>query len=104
MNPVILALATQRLTQLIVKDEVTRPVREAIEDWANGASEFSFKDRVAVLTSCPACMSVWSGFAILAASRVRGGRWAIAGLAASGGALLVQAVISRLAPEDESYV
>lgn len=104
MNPVLLALATQRLTQLIVKDELTRPVREAIEDWADGASEFSFKDRVAVLTSCPACMSVWSAFAILAASRVKAGRWAIAGLAASGGALMVQAVINKLTPEDEPYV
>jgi len=96
MNPVVAALATQRLTQLITEDELTRPIREAINDWAVGAEEFSFRDRVAVLASCSACMSVWSGAAILLASRSRWTRPLVRILAASGAALLVDAGRNRL--------
>lgn len=96
MSPVIIALAVQRLTQLLVEDELTRPVREAITRWAAGAEEFSFRDRVAVLSSCPACMSVWAAAGILLASRVRVGRWVVGALAASGSALIVEAAVKAL--------
>lgn len=97
MNPVIAALATQRLTQLLVEDELTRPVRKLIEDWAEGAPPNSFKDRVAVLSSCPACMSVWSGGAIVLASRFPLGRVLVGVLAASSAALLVDGAAKIIA-------
>lgn len=96
MNPVTLALATQRLTQLITGDELTRPVRESINNWADGAEEFSFKDRIATLASCQACMSVWSAAAILVASRFRLVQPLIRILAGSEVALLLDAVKERL--------
>jgi Protein of unknown function (DUF1360) len=96
VNPVVVVLATKRLTQLIVEDELTRPVREAIDHWAKGAAEFSFRDRVATLAMCPACMSVWAGGAILLAGRHPVGRALSGVLAASGAALLLEAIVGRL--------
>jgi hypothetical protein len=71
-------------------------VRQAINGWATGAEEFSFKDRVAVLASCSACMSVWAGAAVLVASSNRWTRPLVRILAASGVALLVDAGRKRL--------
>lgn len=96
MNPVALALATARLTQLITEDELTRPIRKAINTWAKGAPEFSFKDRVAILASCSACMSVWSGAVVLVAARFRMTRPLVGILAASATALLLDAGRKRL--------
>lgn len=96
MNPITLALATQRLTQLVTEDELTRPIRDLINRWAKDAPDLSFKDRVAVLASCQACMSVWSAAAILIASRFRLGQPLIRILAGSGVALLLTAVKERL--------
>jgi hypothetical protein len=96
MNPVVTVLATQRLTQLVTEDELTRPFREGVNRWAGNAAEFSFKDRVATLVMCPACMSVWSGAGILLASRFRVGRVLVRVLAASGAALIVNAGIKRV--------
>lgn len=96
MNPITLALATQRLAQLITEDELMRPVRESINDWAKGAEEFSFKDRVAVLASCPACMSVWAAAGVLAASRFKAGRPLVRILAGSAAALMLTAAKDRI--------
>lgn len=96
MNPLVAALATQRLTQLITEDELTRPIRQAINNWAAGAEEFTLKDRVATLASCSACMSVWAGAAVLVASSNRWTRPLVRTLAASGVALLLDAGRRRL--------
>lgn len=96
MNPVTLALASQRLAQLITEDELTRPLRKSINAWAEGAPEFSFKDRVAVLASCPACMSVWSAAAILVASRFRVAQPLVRILAGSAAALLINSLRDRV--------
>lgn len=96
MNPVVVALATKRLTQLVVDDELTRPVREAIDGWAGNAPEFSFRDRVATLAACSACMSVWAGAGVLLAGRFALGRLLVRILAASGAALAIDAVVERL--------
>lgn len=96
MNPVTLAVATGRLTQLFTEDELTRPVRESINRWAAGAEEFSFRDRVAVLASCTACMSVWSAAAVLLAASNGWTRPLVRILAASGAALLLDGVRQRL--------
>lgn len=96
MNPLVTVLATQRLTQLVTEDELTRPIREAVDRWAAGAEEFSFKDRVATLLMCPACMSVWAGTGILVANRFKVGRPLVRILAASGAALIVNSGIKRV--------
>lgn len=96
MNPVVVALATKRLTQLLVEDELTRPLREKIDHWARGAEEFSLRDRVATLVMCPACMSVWSAGAVLLAHRHPVGRLLARVLAASAAALILEAIVGRL--------
>ncbi|HEX6681566.1 MAG TPA: DUF1360 domain-containing protein [Candidatus Limnocylindrales bacterium] len=96
MNPVVTVLATQRLTQLVVEDEITAPIRDGIVTWSNRYREGSWQDRLGYLVTCPACTSVWAGAALLAAAHHPVGRLLARVLAASGAALLVEAVIGRL--------
>lgn len=96
MNPLVVVLATKRLTQLIVEDELTKPLQLAINKWAADAPEFSFRDRIATLSGCQACMSVWAGAGILLASRLRVGQPLVRVLAASAAALFLHAVVERL--------
>lgn len=56
------ALAVHRLTSLLVDDEVTRPLRERLEERG---------PRLAYLAHCPKCVAVWvaagwAGFALAA--------------------------------------
>lgn len=95
-NPVVLALATQRLTQLVVEDEITRPVREAVSRWAAGHEEYSFRERVDFALNCGACASVYAGAAVLLADRIPAGRVLIRVLAASATALGIKAVLDKL--------
>lgn len=54
---VIRTLATERLTRLVVDDELTRPVREAVGTrWPDSKMNY--------LVSCRACVSVWAGLAV----------------------------------------
>lgn len=96
MNPAVQVLATQRLVKLINEDEITRPIREKIFAWAEGAPEFSFRERVAAGIDCPACVSVWAAGGILAASRFRLGRMLVSVLALSAATLSVESVVQRL--------
>lgn len=96
MNPLVSVVAVQRLTQLITDDELTHPLRIAVNDWAAGHPEFSFRDRVATLVQCSACISVWAAAGILIANRSRFGRVLVRILAGSGAALMVGAVRERM--------
>jgi hypothetical protein len=53
---VILGLAVHRAVSLWTADEITRPIRE-----------WTFRTRLAPLTRCPWCLSVWmaAGFSVL---------------------------------------
>lgn len=79
------ALATWRLTELAVSDEITRPFREAVNRRWPGS-------RVAYLVTCPACVSVWAGFATLILPR-----WAIRALALSASTILVNEARDHIA-------
>lgn len=60
MNALTVALrvaAAWRLTKLVTEDEITRELREAVENRWPGS-------KAAYLVSCPACVSVWSGIAV----------------------------------------
>lgn len=61
--------ATHRITKLVVEDEITRPLREYIEERWSGS-------RLAYLVSCPACVSVWAGAAVVAMPKPL--RWTLA--------------------------
>ena len=87
MNPLILIAATQRLTQLVAEDEITAPIRNKIEVWAEKHPEGSFPDRIAYAINCKACSSVWAARAVLAVSHSRVGAVLLRGLALSAAAL-----------------
>jgi hypothetical protein len=54
----IKALATWRLTELVVEDELTRPLREAVTKRWPGS-------KAAYLAQCPRCVSMWIAAAVL---------------------------------------
>ena len=48
--------AAWRITKLITEDEITRPMREKVDElWPDS--------KVSYLVNCPACVSVWAGIA-----------------------------------------
>lgn len=96
------ALATQRLTQLVVKDEITRPVRELVTNWADRHPPETLPDRLGYLVDCPACASVWAAGAVMVLRRFPAGRWIIGVLALSGAALMAKAATDKLSGEEES--
>jgi hypothetical protein len=83
----ILALATARLTQLVVDDTITEPVRESV------GAKFPVLDEI---VNCHACTSVWAGAGILVAEQTGVGRFLVRVLALSQAALAVKAVIERI--------
>lgn len=89
---IVEALATRRLTQLVVEDEITRPARELVTNWADRHRTGTMPDRIGYLVDCPACASVWCAGVVMVLRRFRAGRWVIGVLALSGAALVVQAV------------
>lgn len=72
-------LAVDRLVQLIVDDELTRPLREMVEQrWP--------ESKLSYLVSCKACVSLWAGLAV---STGKIPRWVLSALAASDVVLLI---------------
>lgn len=92
----MLVLATQRLTQLVVEDDITRPLRIAVSRWAEGHEEFSFRERVDFAFNCGACASIYAGAAVLLADRFPAGRALVRMLSASAAALAAKAVVEKL--------
>lgn len=69
-------LAVNRITHLIVDDEITRPLREAVERrWPDS--------KLSYLVTCPKCVSVWAGLAVSSGLVPRRVSWALALSAAS---------------------
>lgn len=92
----MLVLATQRLTQLVVEDDITKPLRIAVSNWAAGAEDFSFRERVDFALNCGACASIYAGAAVLLASRFPAGRALVRVLSASAAALAIKSAVERL--------
>lgn len=72
LTEVIIGLAaTKRLVNLVVDDEITRPIREKIDR--------RFPDsRLTYLVNCPYCVGVWSGFIVMSPYTPRYVRHALA--------------------------
>lgn len=77
MVVVLVALATARITRLVISDRVTGRPRRAVQDWSEARWEGrqgrepdpnEWQSPVAYLLSCPWCMSVWVGAAVTAAT------------------------------------
>ena len=96
MRPVVLALATIRLTQLVTDDELTEPIRDKTDEWAKKAGYGSLPDRLSYLVSCQRCVSVWAAAAVLVGSRLRVARPLVYTLAVSQAALYTITVADRV--------
>jgi hypothetical protein len=92
VKSLVMSLATARLTQLVVDDEIAAPVRNQI---MRRTPEKAL-DWVGELIECPACMSVWAGAGILAAEQIPFGRVLVRVLALSQAALIVKSLIERI--------
>ncbi len=95
-NPIVLVLATQRLTKLVVEDEITSPVRQRIDAWAGDSPEGTLKERINFAVNCGACTSVWAAGAVLLADRFPAGRLLLRVLAGSSAALLLNAYQEKM--------
>jgi Protein of unknown function (DUF1360) len=94
MSLIVRGLAVARLTQLVVEDEITQPLRDAVEHQAQKSSAW---DQVDTAINCGACTSVWAGGAVLTAERGGPvGRFLVAVLALSQAALTLRSVIERI--------
>jgi hypothetical protein len=66
------ALATFRLTRLLVEDEIAEPIRRRV--WKRFDPQ---ETKVGYLFTCPWCVSIWVGAAVVAARRVAPGPWGV---------------------------
>ena len=70
LEVVLDALATYRLTRLVVEDEITAPLREKL--WRH----FDPGDtRIGYLFTCPWCVSFWVGAGVVCARTVAPKTW-----------------------------
>lgn len=95
-HPVVAALATRRLTALVVEDEITKPLRQAVNRWAKDSPEFSLRERIDFMVNCGACASVWAAGAVLLLDRFTAGRLVLQLLATSAAAQITEAVTQRI--------
>lgn len=64
------ALATFRITRLVVEDEITSPIREAV--W----KRYDVSDtKLGYFLTCPWCVSIWVGAGVVAAHHVAPSVW-----------------------------
>ena len=67
---VVDALATFRLTRLVVEDEIAAPIREAV--W----KKYDVTDsKIGYLLTCPWCVSFWVGAGVVAAHQIAPDQW-----------------------------
>lgn len=94
MKPLILVLASARLTQLVVDDAITEPVRRAVEKKGNESEGWGLVDEG---INCHACTSVWAGGGVLTAEHAGPvGRFLVRVLALSQSALILKAIVERI--------
>lgn len=100
LQALTLGLATARLTQLAVDDEITHPIRDAARRGFEQAPMGSVRETVFLnldtIVNCHACSSIWAGAGILIAEQTGVGRFLVWVLALSQAALAVKAVIERI--------
>lgn len=73
LGVVVDALATYRLTRLVVEDEIAAPLRDRV--WARDDPGMA---RIGYLVTCPWCVSFWVAVAVVAARRAAPGPWGLA--------------------------
>lgn len=77
MTLVVDALATLRLTRLVVSDTVAEPIRHRVLSWAETPRDGAMAHpRVAELLGCSWCTSIWTAAAVVFARRAMPRAWA----------------------------
>jgi len=64
------ALATYRLTRLVVEDEITAPIRNRVWERHDPADS-----KIGYLLTCPWCVSIWAGAAVVTARHIAPATW-----------------------------
>jgi len=82
LDLVLDTLATYRLTRLLTEDELTEPIRTWV--WKNHSPEDT---KLGYFVTCPWCVSIWAGGAVVAARTLAPRPWALAARALSFSAL-----------------
>jgi hypothetical protein len=98
LDLVLDALATERITRLVVDDELTAPLREYV--WKNHSPEDT---KLGYFLTCPFCTSIWAG-AVIAVLRTGSSPGVFSGmvsvlrytLALSGAVSLTREALDRL--------
>ena len=101
MTLIVRGLAVARLTQLVVEDEITQPIRDrvhkAYEETPDGSLTEGVWDKVDTAINCGACTSVWAAGGVLTAEAAGPvGRFLVKVLALSQAALTIRSVIDRI--------
>ena len=97
MDLVILILATYRLAQIVAQDAVSEPFRAWVVKGGLPPEQLSLARRwLGTLVHCVVCMSVWSGWLLVALWLWGGaaGQWFVLALAASGGAVVLGSTLA----------
>lgn len=86
-------MAVDRIAQLVVEDEITRPIREAVErKWPDS--------KLSYLVGCKACVSVWAGL-LVSSGKVP--HWIVSALAASKAVILIDRNDERIGAMVAAY-
>jgi len=83
LRAAVVVVATKRLTELIISDEITAPLRYRLDSWAFGKEMYSLPERVSYAAGCVRCSSIWAAGAVLAMEATRPGRFLVNVLATS---------------------
>lgn len=90
MDELLDALATYRLTKLVIEDKILEPIRDRLFD------RYPPSTQIGYLLTCPWCVSMWAGIAVVASRRVSPRLWP-----AAARALAFSAVTGLVAEHEE---
>lgn len=71
IDDIVDALATHRLTKLVIDDYITEPLREKVYEKFGEPDE----SKISYLVGCPWCVSWWAGVAVVTARTVAPKAW-----------------------------
>lgn len=72
LDHVIDALATHRLTKLVIDDYITEPLREKVYEKFGDPED----SKISYLVTCPWCVSIYTGLGVVAARSIAPKAWA----------------------------
>lgn len=71
LEDIVDALATHRLTKLVIDDKITEDLREKVYDKYGQPDEH----KVSYFITCPWCVSTWVGIGVVAARTIAPRAW-----------------------------